>query len=59
MEASGLRHAPAALDQAKNTVPTEQDARWVPESVWTLRGRGKKNLLPLLEFETAIFHCVA
>ena len=36
MEASGLRHAPAALDKAKNTVLTEQDARF--------RGRGKKSL---------------
>jgi hypothetical protein len=36
MEVSGQFHAPATLPPEKEPlVPTEQEAGWAPESVWT------------------------
>jgi hypothetical protein len=42
LDGSGQLHAPAALASAKEPlVSIEYEARWAPESVWTLWGREK------------------
>jgi hypothetical protein len=49
MKVSGQLQAPAALPPGeKLPVPIEQEAGWVPESVWTLWSR-EKYLLPTPE----------
>jgi hypothetical protein len=35
MEASDQLHAPASLSQKRTPVPTEEEAGWAPEPIWT------------------------
>jgi hypothetical protein len=52
MEVSGQLHAPVALSQGEeSTVPTEHEAGWVPEPVWT-RWRKENNQFPCRESNT-------
>jgi hypothetical protein len=59
MEVSGQLHTPAALPPGKEPlVPTEQEAEWAPEMVWT-RGEEQENSEPLPGLEPPIIQPVA